>query len=268
MFTTRRINLNGNFSSISLSQLLPSIRISNFEESQFQFSSYIRRRIQEREDEAVLVEDENNSNENPNFMKEKDINFRLYPFYINWKKLETNESDYYHIFIHFGYFGASIYSLFKEKLSIITVKNIIYVFSTFIYDRLLAKDNKEESGKKIINNFFEKLPNYDELYQLIKKKIIMMKEVPIILIILKIFEIYFLIQKNYKEIEKILKSEYLLGTYLTNEEYDEIYNNHFKGKVSKIFIKIEDENGKAYSLPKNKEKLFNHIRYIYRKFIK
>ena len=95
-----------------------------------------------------------------------------------------------------------------------------------------------------------------------------MKEVPLIFIILKIYEINFLIQKNHKEIEKILKSEYILGKYLNNNEYNDIYKNHFKSKVSKIFMKIADENGKEYSLPKTKERLFNNIKYIYKKYMK
>ena len=268
MFTTRRLNINDGFSRISLAQLLPGIRISNLDELQFQYRNFLRRHIQEREDEDGLIEDDINSNENPNFMKQKNIYFRLYPFYINWKKLEGNELDYYHTFIHFGYFGASIYSLLKDKYPILTVKNIIYVLSSFVYDYLLSKDNKDESCQIVIKDFFDRIPNLDDLCQLIKKKIIMMKEVPLIFIILKIYEINFLIQKNHKEIEKILKSEYILGKYLNNNEYNDIYKNHFKSKVSKIFMKIADENGKEYSLPKTKERLFNNIKYIYKKYMK
>ena len=103
-------------------------------------------------------------------MKQKNIYFRLYPFYINWKKLEGNELDYYHTFIHFGYFGVSIYSLLKDKYPILTVKNIIYVLSSFVYDYLLSKDNKDESCQIVIKDFFDKIPNLDDLCQLIKKK--------------------------------------------------------------------------------------------------
>lgn len=103
-------------SRISPSQLFPGIRISNIEELQFRLRRYFRRHIEECEDEAI-IEEENNANTNPNFMKEQDMNFRLYPFYINWKKLEANEPSYYRTFIHFGYFGASVYSSFKRKIS-------------------------------------------------------------------------------------------------------------------------------------------------------
>ena len=268
MFSARRLNINEDFSRISLAQLLPSIRISNFNELQLQYRNYLRRHIQEREDEDALVEEDNSSNENPNFMKAKDINFRLYPFYINWKKLEGNELDYYHTFVHFGYFGASIYSVFIEKYPSLTVKRILYTLSSFAYENLFNKDNKDESCQKEIKDFFDKMPNLGDICQLIKKKILMMKEVPLILIVLKIYEIYFLIQKKSKEIEKIIKNEFLLASYLNNNEYDDIYKNHFKPKVSKIFIKIADEYGKEYSLPKTKEKLYTNIKYIYIKYLK
>ena len=82
----------------------------NTEELQFYLRTLFIRHIEEREDEQIKED-----NENPNFMLEKDMNFRLYPFYINWKKLEANESGYYRIFVHFGYLEGhplliSIYS--------------------------------------------------------------------------------------------------------------------------------------------------------------
>ena len=268
MFYTHRINLNQITSPITFAEILSGVRISNIEEMQFRLRNFIIRNRQELEDEEALEEEEHNSNSNHNFMKEKDINFRLYPFYINWKKLEANENDYYHTFIHFGFFGASIYSLLKEKFPNLAVKNIIYILSTFLSDYLLNKNNKDEPYQKIINEFFEKIPNLDDLFQLIKNKIIMMKEVPIILIILKIYEVNFLLQKKKKEIEKVLKSEYLLGNYLSDNEYNDIFKNHFKGKIIRIFTKIVEDNGKEFGLAKNKKQLNNHIKYVYGKYIK
>ena len=263
----RRLNLEDISTRLSTSQLFPGVRISNIEELQFRLRHYFRRHIEECEDEAV-IDEENASNSNPNFMKEKDINFRLYPFYINWKKLEANELGYYRTFIHFGYFGASIYSSFKEKYPTLSINNILYVLSTFISEYLLSKENKEESCKKVIKEFFDKIPNLDDIYELIKKKIIMMKEVPMILLILKIYEINFMLQKNNAELEKVLKSEYLLGTYLTDEEYSDMNKNHYKGKINKLFKKLVKENGKEYELPNTRAKLFNHIKYVYKKIIK
>jgi hypothetical protein len=253
-------------SRISASQLFPGIRISNIEELQFRLRRYFRRHIEECEDEAI-IEEENNANTNPNFMKEQDMNFRLYPFYINWKKLEANEPSYYRTFIHFGYFGASVYSSFKEKYPNLSLDNILFVLSSFISEYLLSKDNKDEASQKVIKDYFEKIPNLDDICELIKKKIIMLKEVPMILLVLKIYEINYMIQKNNVELEKVLKAEYLLGTYLTDEEYNDI-NKHYKGKINKLFKKLVEENGKEYKLPKTKEQYFNHIKYVYKKKIK
>ena len=255
-----------NFASrISTSQLFPGIRISNIEELQFRLRRYFRRHIEECEDEAI--EEENTANTNPNFMKEQDMNFRLYPFYINWKKLEDNESSYYRTFIHFGYFGASVYSSFKEKYPNLSLDNILFVLSSFISEYLLSKDNKDEASQKVIKDYFEKIPNLDNICELIKKKVIMLKEVPMILLVLKIYEINYMIQKNNVELEKVLKAEYLLGTYLTDEEFNDI-NKHYKGKINKLFKKLVEENGQEYKLPKTKEQYFNHIKYVYKKKIK
>jgi hypothetical protein len=253
-------------SRISPSQLFPGIRISNIEELQFRLRRYFRRHIEECEDEAI-IEEENNANTNPNFMKEQDMNFRLYPFYINWKKLEANEPSYYRTFIHFGYFGASVYSSFKEKYPNLSLDNILFVLSSFISEYLLSKDNKDEASQKVIKDYFEKIPNLDDMCELIQKKIIMLKEVPMILLVLKIYEINYMLQKNNVELEKVLKAEYLLGTYLTDEEYNDI-NKHYKGKINKLFKKLVEENGKEYKLPKTKEQYFNHIKYVYKKKIK
>lgn len=249
----------GDPSEIFYSRIFPG-RIANIEELQFRLRRYFQRHLEETEDEQIKEDDSN-----PNFMLEKDINFRLYPFYINWKKLEANESGYYRIFVHFGYFGAAIYSSFKEKYPSLDVNNILYVLSSFVSENLLSNDNKNESSQKIINEFFEKMPKLDILCELIQKKIMMKKEVPMIFIVLKIYEIFFILNKKNEELEKVLKSEYLLGSFLTDNEYKEIYQNHFKGKIGKIFKKLVETHGKDYELPKTKVRLFNHIKLIYKK---
>ena len=249
----------GEPSNAFYSRIFPG-RLANIEEIQFQLRRLFLRHIEEREDEQIKEDDSN-----PNFMLEKDMNFRLYPLYINWKKIEANESGYYRIFVHFGYFGASVYSSFKEKYPSLDVNNILYVLTSFISEYLLSNDNKSESSQKLIKEIFEKMPKLDSLCELIQKKVIMMKEVPMILLVLKIYEIYYLIQKNNEELEKVLKNEYLLGTYLNEEEYKNIYQTHYKGKISKSLKKVVETNGKDYELPKSKQKFFNHIKLIYKK---
>ena len=246
-------------SNIFSNRIFPG-RMANIEELQFHLRRLFLRHIEEREDEQIKED-----NSNPNFMLEKDMNFRLYPFYINWKKLEANESGYYRIFVHFGYFGASIYSSFKEKYPSLDVNNILHVLASFISEYLLSKDNKTEIAQKFIKEFFEKVPKLDDIYEIIQKKIIMMKEVPIILLILKIYEINYLIEKKNEECEKVLKNQYLLLTYLNDNEYKEICQTHYKGKISKEFKKIVEAHGKDYELPKTKPKFVNHIKLIYKK---
>ena len=119
------------------SRIFPG-RIANIEELQFRLRRYFQRHLEEREDEQIKED-----NSNPNFMQEKDMNFRLYPFYINWKKIEANESGYYRIFLHFGFFGASVFSSFKEKYPSLDVNNILYVLSSFVSEYLLSTDNKK-----------------------------------------------------------------------------------------------------------------------------
>ena len=70
---------------------------------------YIRLQWIINEEEEELRPESNN---NPNFLKEKDMKFNLYPFYINWKKIEERKNSYYDIFIHFGYLGAAIFFSF------------------------------------------------------------------------------------------------------------------------------------------------------------
>ena len=198
-------------------------------------------------------------------MQEKYMNFRLYPFYINWKKIEENKPGYYRILVHFGYLGAAIFSNFKEKYPSLDVNNVLYILAGFISEYLLNNENnKTEIGKKTIDDFFEKMPNLSDLCELIEKKILMMKEVPMLILVLKIYEINYLLKKSYNDIEKVLKYEYLLMTYLTDDEYKNIYNEHFKGKVAKIFKKLVDNHGKNYLLPRTKVKYNNHLKSIYK----
>ena len=243
-------------------------RLSDLEEIQLQFSNYLRRRRYENIEDEALIESEDMLNKNPNFAKEKEINFRLYPFYINWKKLEKNQEGYFRVFVHFGYFGVAVYSLFKEKYPILNKKNILLIFSNFIPDLILKNKSKDKNIIEDIKFFFDKLPDIDTIYQLIEEKIIMFKEISMYLVVLKIYEIYYSLNRNKEMMEKVLKCEFLIGNYLTEEEYENIYKEHFKGRVSKIFRKMEENRGKEYELVKTRDELFSHIKFVYKKFVK
>ena len=93
-----------------------------------------------------------------------------------------------------------------------------------------------------------------------------MKEVSLLILLLKIYEIKFIINNNNSNIMDVLKYEYLLISYLTDDEYNNIYNENFKGKISKIFKKIVDINGKNYILPKTNAKYMNHIKSIFKSY--
>jgi hypothetical protein len=92
----------------------------------YELARYYQRHIEECEE--LIVPETNN---NPNFMHEKEMKYNLYPFYINWKKLEVNEDQYFDIFVHYGYFGVSIYSSLVELYPNITKKNIKNILSYF-----------------------------------------------------------------------------------------------------------------------------------------
>ena len=144
-----------------------SNRLSNAEELRIPFRRFFQRYIDEREDEQYKEEKTND-----NFMQEKYMDFRLYPFYIDWKKIEENKPGYYRILVHFGYFGAAVFSSFKEKYQRLDVENIIYILAGVISEYLLKEENnKTEALKKTIIDFFEKMPNLDKLCELIEKKI-------------------------------------------------------------------------------------------------
>ena len=242
---------------------------SELDELRIPIRRIFMRYIDEREDEEFQEE----ISHNPNFMEESNMNFRLYPFYINWKKIENNEEGYYRVFSRYGYLGSALFSNFKEKYPSLDVKNLLYILAEFVSENLSKKyennddnnvnNNGNEEIEKKIKDFFEKLPNIKDLFDLIEKKIIMMKEVPVLVMILKIYEIKYIINNN-EDILNILKYEYLLLSYLTDEEYKNIFSKHFKGKISKIFKKLTLNNGKNYLLPKTKTKYINHIKSVYK----
>lgn len=227
---------------------------------QYELARYFQRHLEECEDQIVPE-----LNKNPNFMLEKDMKFSLYPLYINWKKIEENENSYFDMFVHFGYFGAAIYSSLREFYSNITNKNIIYLFSSFCYDFLINENEEQEKQDKEIEmeNMILKLPDKNIIYKLIKNKVIMFKEIPLFLIIMKMNEIYFLYKEEVAKTIELLKYQYLLITYMTEDEYIEIFQNHFKGKVISIFKKLVSLIGNQMELPNTKKKYINHIKYIY-----
>ena len=229
---------------------------TNLINMQYELARLFQRHLEECEDQIVPE-----LNNNPNFMHEKDMKYNLYPLYINWKKIEANENSYFDMFVHYGYFGASIYSSFREIYQNITNKNIIYLFSSLCYDFLINQE--DEKNQKEMEIFISKLPDNKTMYNLIQKKVVMFKEIPIYIIIFKMYEIYYLYKGEEEKLIELLKYQYLLISYISEEEYNEIFQKHFKGKVSSIFKKLVSKIGVQLELPNTKNKYINHMKSIF-----
>lgn len=242
---------------ILLDHLL-SNQLNDVEELRFSLRALFQRRLDECENEIVPE-----TNKNENFIHEKYIKYSLYPLYIDWKKIEGNESEFYMTLAHFGYFGAHIYSTFKSLYPGLKTKNIINVFSLFTKEFLENPKNKTEEMAKEAEKFMALLPELKTMFSLIKNKVIMYKEVPMYLMIFKIYEIYYIFTNEKKKIIDLLKNEYLLISYITEEEYKEIYEEHFQGKVSQVFSEIVKKFDKMYEIPKSKNGFINHLKIIF-----
>ena len=255
-----RLNRNSEIRELLNNRLL-SRNISNLDIFQQRIQSYyFDRHLVYREDS----DDESEENTNSNFMQEKEINYRLYPIYINWKKVEANKEGYYRVFANFGYFGVAIYSAFKEITPNLTADNLLYSTALVVSEYFFSKDVNSESIQKAIKNYFDNIPDLEKILELLKKKILLLKEVPIIFLILKIYEVYFLRNQKYEELKKVLQCMFLIESYITEEEFKEMYSKNFKGKINKIF-KTVSSNGKVYKLQKTKQKLLVHIKKIFNK---
>ena len=110
MLFRRLEQLNLRPSEVIFTHIL-SNHLQEFEEFRLPFRRFFQRYIDEREDEQYKEE-----KTNPNFMQEKYMDFRLYPFYINWKKIEANDPGYYRVLVHFGYFGLLFFLLLKKNI--------------------------------------------------------------------------------------------------------------------------------------------------------
>ena len=246
-------------------ELLNSNILSGNDPNMGEFQQRLRIYFERHLDFAEDSDDDSEKDTNPNFMQEKDVNYRLYPIYINWKKVESNEEGYYRMFSRFGYFGVSIYSVFKEITPNLEPDNILYSLALVVSEYFFSKEENNDSIQNAIKNYFDKVPSLEEISELLKKKILLLKEVPIIFLILKIYEVYFLKYQKYNELKKVLECMYLIGNYVTEEEYKDMYNANFKGNINKVF-KTVSSNGKEYALQKTKQKLLGHIKMIFNKY--
>ena len=215
-----------------------------------------------------------NSN-NDNFMQEKNVKYSLYPLYINWKKIEIKSDNnvYFNIFKLFGYFGEAIFNILKETTKLDNYynhKNFLKELNSFyIKYKIKYQIEKKEFIEKLINI-------YEDVISLIKNKIMIFKEITVFIIIMRLYEIYFLKSKNKKKVLEILKYQYIILSYLKEEEYKKIYHRYFKKLNYLIEEEDEDEDDEELfyfskyicKFPKCKKDYINYIRNIFKKINK
>ena len=197
--------------------------------------------------------------DNNNFIKEENIKFDLYPLYINWKKIESKkiENYYFNIFKLFGYFGEAIYEILTKA---IPKDDNYYRSNNFVNElnKLYKMKYKKEEIEN--NNLFKKLLEIkDDVISLIKNKIIIFKEIPIFLIILKFYESFYSSLKDKNNAIESLKYQFIILNYLKNDEYEIIYKKYLQkfrstGFLSqKIFL---DNKGEYIRQIKRNYKMF------------
>ena len=136
-----------------------------------------------------------------------------------------------------------------------------------LYEFLVNSKDKEKDTKEV-ELFMDKLPELGNMFKLINKKVVMFKEVPIYILVLKIYEIYFLYNIEEKNLIELLKYQYLLISYLKDSEYKEMFEKNFSEKVRKIYEKMVEKLGKQFELPNTKKKYLNHLKYVYQSLSK
>ena len=246
----------------SFSELNRRQRIFNIENSDSEEHSYFYIRRNSRNhiqiERPELKEIKSN---NENFIDENDIKFNLYPLYINWKKIESKSIDnnYFNIFKLFGYFGEAIYEILIESCpKVDNNNNNYYNHKNFISE--LSKLYKKEYTKEAIeeNNFYIKIMDIKEdVISLARNKIIIFKEIPIFLILFKFYQAIYTSLKDKKNIIESLKYQFIILSYIKNDEYDTIYDKYLKKfKIGRYlgFIIFQ----------RNKEEYIKHIKKDYK----
>ena len=186
-------------------------------------------RIRRRHREILELEEiKELESDNENFIKEKNIKFDLYPLYINWKKIETKKypNEYFNIFKLFGYFGEAIFEILKES---IPKSDDYYTNKNFLIEliKLYQKDLTKEEIEQ--NKFYKKLLDiFDDVISLVKNKIVIFKEIPIFLTVLKLYQLLYSSLKVKKNCIESLKYQFIILNYLKSDEYDLLYDKYLK----------------------------------------
>ena len=254
------LEANDSYSELNRRQRIFNIENSDNGDDEENSIIYIRRNAINifQLEQAELKELKSN---NENFIKEKDIKYNLYPLFINWKKIESKsiENDYFKIFKLFGYFGEAIYEILRESLPKVD-NNDYYTYKNFINElnKLYKKEFKKEEIEK--NNFYKKIMSInDDVISLVRNKIIIFKEIPIFLIIFKIYQSIYISLKDKKNIIESLKYQFIILSYMKTDEYDIIYNKYLKRFKIGRYLGLN-------IFQRNKEEYIKQIKKDYKKF--
>ena len=220
-----------------------------------------RRRIRGTRIQVEQPEINEINSKNEKFIKEKDIKYGLYPLYINWKKIEikTSDNNYFNIFKLFGYFGEAIYEILIETSQKIDA-NIYYTYKNYINElnKLYKKEYEEEEINRI--NFLKKIMSIKEdVFSLLKNKIVLFKEIPIFLIILKFYQSIYTSLKDKNNVVESLKYQFTLLNDMKEDEYDIIYNTYLKKFKTGRYLCVNN-------FQKNKEEYLKRIKSDYKSF--
>ena len=240
-----------------------------FQDSHSFFSLYNFEREREREriEEIEIIREREKIKEiesnNEYFANENKIKYNLYPLYINWKKIESKSlnNSYYNVFKLFGYFGGAIFNIIKEAndddKDYYTHKNFLSELNFYYTKNYEMTEIKE-------NKFFKRLKNiYEDIISLIKNNLIIFKEISVYLIVMRLYEKYFLTIGDTTKILEVIKMEYKIISKMKDNDYKKIYNVYYQK------INCDDwRDGIRSRLPKSKESYINNIKIVYKKITK
>lgn len=131
------------------------------------------------------------------------IDFRLYPITIDWNKIENGESYYYNLFILYGYFGVGVItSLLKIQKKFRFAIESLYQIVLEYYSSLAT--SRQDAA---LAEFISLLPSLKQIHEVLKYNYYSTKELPLIKLILDVYENYLFCYHDQLQIE--LRKEYI-----------------------------------------------------------
>ena len=198
------------------------------------------------------------------FVNENNIKYNLYPLYINWKKIESKSlnNSYYNVFKLFGFFGEAIFNIIKEAND----EDKDYYHHRNFLSELNFYNTKNYSMEEIKENrLFKRLIRiYEDVISLIKNTLILYKEISVYLIVMRLYENYFLTIDDTTNALEVLKMQFKIISNMKNNEYKKIYKAYYK-KVNRDDSNDIWGHDRKSKLSKSKESYINYIKIAYKK---